>query len=160
MSRIRATNAATSLSDSRRTYSSRTAGAAAARWRPGASSSRSTSRTSALSSSLSIAPPSCAASCMELLERRFRRHSGIADLGLVAGKVEAPVGTDHAIVHHLDVGVLLGLVAGQDGVRRRLALEQVQRLAAEDHRAELVAVDQEGMLVVDAGHHLRSEDLR
>ena len=76
------------------------------------------------------------------------------------GQVHPAGRADHAVVDHLDARRLLGLVGREDRVGRRLHLEHEQRLARQRHRAELVAVDQERVLVVDARDHRRGEDLR
>ena len=88
------------------------------------------------------------------------RELGRAGLGFGSGHEKAPEAAHVAQVDQPHVGGLLGLVGRERGVRGRVHLENVERLAAHDHVAVPHPVDELALLAVDPGDDLRRHDPR
>ena len=93
-------------------------------------------------------------------ERTFGCIASVADICFGSSKVKPAIRTNHAHIDNLDVSRLFRFVAGKNRIRRRLTLEQIDALSAENHRTRLVAVHEESVLCVDPGYNLRRHDLR
>ena len=64
------------------------------------------------------------------------------------------------LVDDLDTGLLLRLVTGENRIRGRLAFQKVKALAAQDHGAERVTIDQKGVLVINPGNDFGGQNRR
>ena len=64
--------------------------------------------------------------CPGSTQRGFRCFSGVENVCLITSQIKPPIGPNHPIVYDLDIGFFLGLVAGQDGIRCRLAFEEIE----------------------------------